>query len=268
MPSSRGDAAWVTLDARPSLDVDTLGAALGVSAARPRCSTRLRCGAARAGLRPRRASSLRAPPRGATPAERAWLEQPAPPSAGVHRSRAFPPAAARSSAAVRSRFTSTATRSSCTTRSSRSSAAAIPTPQGRQTAVRIRRYPRRARPRDHQRPRRGHRHRGAPRRAAAQGFTIAVLGTGVDWSIRASNRALAGIARSGALISEFPLGTPPRAAISRSATASSPRLTWARWWSRRRAERLADHAVSPARPAARFSPFRARSQSAGRDATS
>ena len=51
-------------------------------------------------------------------------------------------------------------------------------------------------------------HRGA---LAAQGATVAVLGTGVDWVYPASNRALAGdIARRGALVSEFPLGTPAR----------------------------------------------------------
>ena len=45
----------------------------------------------------------------------------------------------------------------------------------------------------------------------AQGLTIAVLGTGVDWIYPESNRALADeIARSGALVSEYPLGTPAR----------------------------------------------------------
>jgi DNA processing protein len=51
-------------------------------------------------------------------------------------------------------------------------------------------------------------HRGA---LAAQGATVAVLGTGVDWVYPTSNRALAAdIARQGALVSEFPLGTPAR----------------------------------------------------------
>jgi DNA processing protein len=51
-------------------------------------------------------------------------------------------------------------------------------------------------------------HRGALR---AQGLTLGVLGTGVDLAYPRSNRPLCeDIERHGALISEFPLGTPPR----------------------------------------------------------
>lgn len=51
-------------------------------------------------------------------------------------------------------------------------------------------------------------HRGA---LAAQGVTVAVLGNGVDVVYPRSNRELSEeIAVRGALISEFPLGTPPR----------------------------------------------------------
>jgi DNA processing protein len=51
-------------------------------------------------------------------------------------------------------------------------------------------------------------HRGA---LAAQGITVAVLGSGVDVIYPPANRPLSEeIRRQGALISEFPLGTPPR----------------------------------------------------------
>jgi DNA processing protein len=51
-------------------------------------------------------------------------------------------------------------------------------------------------------------HRGALR---GQGITLGVLGTGIDLVYPASNTALhEEIGRAGALISEFPLGTPPR----------------------------------------------------------
>jgi len=51
-------------------------------------------------------------------------------------------------------------------------------------------------------------HRGA---LAAQGTTLAVLGSGVDVVYPASNRPLAEeVRRRGALVSAFPLGTPPR----------------------------------------------------------
>jgi DNA processing protein len=46
---------------------------------------------------------------------------------------------------------------------------------------------------------------------AGQGITLGVMGTGIDLVYPQSNaRLFAQIARSGALISEFPLGTPPR----------------------------------------------------------
>jgi len=51
-------------------------------------------------------------------------------------------------------------------------------------------------------------HRGA---LAAQGITLAVLGSGIDVIYPKHHRALSGqILFQGALISEFPLGTPPR----------------------------------------------------------
>lgn len=53
-------------------------------------------------------------------------------------------------------------------------------------------------------------HRGALR---GQGSSIAIVGTGLDKVYPAANRDLAhGLAEQGALVSEFPLGTPPLAA--------------------------------------------------------
>jgi DNA processing protein len=53
-------------------------------------------------------------------------------------------------------------------------------------------------------------HRGA---LAAQGQTVAVLGSGLDVIYPPENKKLySAIAQNGAIISEFPLGTPPRAA--------------------------------------------------------
>jgi DNA processing protein len=55
-----------------------------------------------------------------------------------------------------------------------------------------------------------HAHRGA---LAAQGLTVGVLGTGIDLTYPPGNQALAEeIAQHGALVSEFPLQTPPRRA--------------------------------------------------------
>ena len=52
-------------------------------------------------------------------------------------------------------------------------------------------------------------HRGA---LAAKGLTVAVLGTGVDLIYPTGHRSLAAeIAEKGALVSEFPLGSPPNA---------------------------------------------------------
>ena len=53
-------------------------------------------------------------------------------------------------------------------------------------------------------------HRGALAGGAAAGGTVAVIGTGIDRIYPARNAALArDIASAGAIVSEFPLGTPP-----------------------------------------------------------
>ena len=59
----------------------------------------------------------------------------------------------------------------------------------------------------------GHRHGRSSRCARGAGLTLAVLGTGVDRIYPESNRALSEtILHGGALMSAFPLGTPPRPA--------------------------------------------------------
>jgi len=56
----------------------------------------------------------------------------------------------------------------------------------------------------------------------AQGITLAVLGSGIDLVYPRGNRPLSEeIQQRGALVSGFPLGTPPRAQNFPRGTASS-----------------------------------------------
>lgn len=67
-------------------------------------------------------------------------------------------------------------------------------------------------------------HRGA---LEGGGYTLGVLGSGMDRLYPPQNRALA---EQMHLLSEFPLGTPPQAGLFPGATASWPRWPMRSWW--------------------------------------
>jgi DNA processing protein len=211
MPTSRELLAWIALSRAPELNaaalataLDALQGASGIIDA----TDQLR---ARAGLSPAARAFLQSPAAEVTAAEIAWLDNPdhhllafndARYPQGLREATGCPialyvdgnPAVLKDAqlAIVGSRN---------------------PTAQGRQTAFEFAEYL----------SQRGltitsgladgidtQAHRGA---LAAPGPTIAVLGTGLDLVYPRGNHELAGqIAKTGALVSEFALGTPPRRA--------------------------------------------------------
>ena len=99
-------------------------------------------------------------------------------------------------------------------------------------------------------------HRGA---VAAKGKTIAVLGTGIDVMYPKENTRLTEqiVALGGALITEFPVGTPPTPQNFPFATGSSAACRPACWWWKpRNTAARASRRVSPLNKTATFTPFR------------
>jgi DNA processing protein len=200
--------AWITLTRAPGLDAGSLSTALetlGQAAGLTRASDSLR---ARAGLSEAARGFLRSAEAGPTPLEVAWAEQPShhvvpftdPRYPRLLRPPAQPIAlyiAGNADALSDPQLSMVGSRN--------------PTAQGRDTAFAFAQYL----------AQRGlgitsgmaegidtAAHQGA---LAAQGLTIAVLGTGLDITYPRSNAELARqIEERGALVSEFPLGTQPK----------------------------------------------------------
>jgi DNA processing protein len=209
MRSSEEASAWVTLTRSPALDVpilsralDTLKSARGVVEASD-ASRR------RAGIPAAASEFLSSPKAALSAAERRWLDDP--------RHEVLPFTDARYPALLRRTpshpLALYVAGNTCVLNDAQLSVVGSrnPTPQGRGTAFEFCEYL----------AGRGlaitsglaegidsAAHRGA---LMAQGITLAVLGSGVDVIYPRSNRSLAEeIVRQGALLSGFPLGTPPR----------------------------------------------------------
>jgi len=209
MQPSEETLAWVTLTRAPALDVPRLSTALGILG-----QARGILGApdglrARAGIPAAARKFLRGEVAGPTPSEALWLEKP--------RHHLVPFTDSRYPALLRSlERCPLALYVAGDVEALRCPQLAVvgsrnPTPQGRDTAF--------AFAQDLARCGLGitsglaegidaAAHRGA---LAAPGITLGVLGTGVDIVYPRVNAVLgAEISRQGALISEYPLGTPPR----------------------------------------------------------
>jgi DNA processing protein len=209
MPASRELLSWVTLTRAPEINaavlssaLDTLGEAAGILDA----PDHLR---ARAGLPLAAREFLQSRAALPTPAERAWLDS------ARHHLLAFTderfPRALRSLAGCPIALYVDGSVEALSDPQLAIVGSRNPTAQGRRTAFDFAQYL----------AERGlnitsglaegidtEAHRGA---LAGQGLTLGVLGTGIDLIYPRSNRELAErIAERGALVSEFPLGTPVR----------------------------------------------------------
>src|SRR5216684_1172384 len=209
MHMSEESSAWATLTRAPALDVPTLSRALelfGSAQGITKASDALRERAGMSAAARKFLSSRSAAP---SPAERAWLENP--------RHHVVPftdpgyPALLRGAERYPTALYVAGNAGALNDPQLAIVGSRSPTPQGRETAHDLAEYL----------AARGlvitsglasgidtAAHRGA---LMAQGTTLAVLGSGVDVVYPRSNRSLsAEIQQQGALVSGFPLGTPPR----------------------------------------------------------
>jgi DNA processing protein len=211
MPTSRDLLSWIALSRTPELDSATLATALDVLHDASGVIDATDALRARAGLSPAMRAFLQSPAAEPTPGEIAWLECP------DHHLLAFNdaryPRALRQATGFPIALYVHGNPSILNDAQLSIVGSRNPTAQGRQTAFEFAEYL----------SQRGltitsglaegidtQAHRGA---LAAPGPTIAVLGTGVDQVYPLGNQELASqIARTGALVSEFVLGTPPQRA--------------------------------------------------------
>ncbi|HXA35090.1 MAG TPA: DNA-processing protein DprA [Steroidobacteraceae bacterium] len=211
MPPSEESSAWVPLTRAPALDVATLSRALGILGPARNILGASAASREHAGIPPAACDYLSSPKAALSRAERAWLENP--------RHHVVPFTDPRYPTMLRAteRFPIALYVVGNVDVLNDPQLAVIgsrnPTSQGQETATELSEYL----------AGRGlaitsglavgidsAAHRGA---LLAQGITLAVLGSGVDVIYPRGNRSLSmEIAQQGALLSSFPLGTPPRRA--------------------------------------------------------
>ena len=209
MQTGEESSAWAALTRAPALDIPTLSRALEIFGSGQGITQASDAARERAGISAAARQFLSSPAAAPTSAERAWLEQP--------RHRVVPftdpsyPALLRGAERYPMALYVAGNAAALDDPQLAIVGSRNPTPQGRDTAHDLAEYL----------AGRGlvitsglalgidsAAHRGA---LLAQGITLAVLGSGVDVVYPRSNRSLSiEIRQQGALVSGFPLGTPPR----------------------------------------------------------
>jgi DNA processing protein len=209
MPPSEESSAWATLTRAPALDIPTLSKALEILGSAQGITEASDASRERAGLPAAAREFLSSAAGASNPAERAWLEDPR------HHVVAFTdpryPTLLRATERYPMALYVVGDADALNEPQLAIVGSRNPTHQGRDTAHELSEYL----------AGRGlaitsglasgidsAAHRGA---LAAQGITLAVLGSGIDVIYPRSNRSLSHeIQQQGALISGFPLGIPPR----------------------------------------------------------